>query len=324
MLSFNKKHVVPLMSCGLCVVLASCVSPVTTGGTSATESSITQPDAAESALSSQLASDVTEQFSAVFPEDDGGFYWRIKDKKDMLLADIVTTESGIQVYLDLLQSNNQYKEYFAINKLVECYNDEGERKIALEAVRPFLSSENTHLAEAAEFAVSILSNTFDNPNVYPFHDNSYLFTLFNNYSDYGSYNEIWIIKEEHMDLYRSFDDPYTYVNSILVSPDQEKVAIELGSDKSTFIQVHDAKEQRESCEIASSAKNIIAKDKDYSLYERSDFENYATIDAIHWVDSDTLACNASFLYNEDSEESIVAEISYHVAARELSYKEKQQ
>ena len=105
----------------------------------------------------------------------------------MAAADSIAEHLGAKIYFDGLQAEDSYKQYFAINKLVEYYNDEKVRRDAIRAINPFLLSENEKIADAAAFALSVRTQTFDDPRIIHIADGSLIFTLFNDYSDYGSY-----------------------------------------------------------------------------------------------------------------------------------------
>ena len=101
-------------------------------------------------------------------------------------------------FFTALNSKNDYEVYIAINRLIECYNDEELKTKALNAIKPFKNDNREKIAEAAEFAIDILSDKFENENVYIMKDKSVFFNTFCNYSDYGGYNKIWRIKDGKM------------------------------------------------------------------------------------------------------------------------------
>ena len=61
-------------------------------------------------------------------------------------------------FFTALNSKNDYEVYIAINRLIECYNDEELKTKALNAIKPFKNDNREKIAEAAEFAIDILSD----------------------------------------------------------------------------------------------------------------------------------------------------------------------
>ena len=95
-----------------------------------------------------------------------------------------------EVLFESLNSGDMYKQYIAINRMVELYNDPALRARAVQELQPFLSNPEPKLAEAAAFALDILEQRFESPLLCKMADGSIFFTLFNDYSDYGSYDQL--------------------------------------------------------------------------------------------------------------------------------------
>ncbi|GJM72184.1 hypothetical protein HMSSN036_44000 [Paenibacillus macerans] len=87
------------------------------------------------------------------------------------------------------------------------------------------------IADAAAFAIDILSKSYRSPYIFKLADGSIIFTLFNNYSDYGSQNVLWRIKDNVLEEYSSFSTPSMYIKEIIPSPNRKLVAIVTCSNK---------------------------------------------------------------------------------------------
>ena len=61
-----------------------------------------------------------------------------------------------EVLFESLNSGDMYKQYIAINRMVELYNAPELRARAVQELQPFLSNAEPKLAEAAAFALDIL------------------------------------------------------------------------------------------------------------------------------------------------------------------------
>ena len=195
-------------------------------------------------------------------------------------------------------SKNDYEVYIAINRLIECYNDEELKTKALNAIKPFKNDNREKIAEAAEFAIDILSDKFENENVYIMKDKSVFFNTFCDYSDYGGYNKIWRIKDGKMKKYIALSDPMIYINSFYLSPDKSLLAVKACSDKSDFLFVISPLNGKIGCEIVSSAKNKTAFENGYSTDLSIDGENYCLADEIKWVENNVLRFSGNFIYND--------------------------
>ena len=163
------------------------------------------------------------------------FYLRYLSIEKMAVADAEAQQYGPDIYLKGLQSDDIYEQYFSINKLVEYYNEEPIRQKAVKAISPFLDNPEQKLKQAASLALSILNKTYDNPNIYHLDEEVKIFTLFPDYSDYGSHNEIWMIKDGILSKFYSFQEPNMYITSIVPSPDGKLFAVSTCSNKSSYL-----------------------------------------------------------------------------------------
>lgn len=250
---------------------------------------------------------VTTVFAASYVQSSlGEFYLRYLSTEEMAVSDSIAEHLGVKIYFDGLKTEDWYKQYFAINKLVEYYNDEAVRRDSIRAIAPFLASENEKIADAATFALSVLTQTFDDPRIIHLADGSLVFTLFNDYSDYGSYNQLWQIKDGELNKY--FDrlaEPHMYIRQIIPSPDAKLFAVYTISNKSGYVAVHDTINGYVSSELIDSARILAAKDMGYAIRQRIDFENYSGVAeswnndtgkydrSIRWIDNTTLEFEAS-------------------------------
>ncbi|MDQ4679440.1 hypothetical protein, partial [Stenotrophomonas maltophilia group sp. RNC7] len=131
-----------------------------------------------------------------------------------------------------LKSTNVYSQYYCINRLVEFYNNDDIRIKAIDEISPFLNNRNNTLKKAAEFAVDVLSKKFDRPYIVHAMDDIKIFAIFNDYSDYGSYNELWIIRDDKLSKLHSFKNLQTYIDTgepIKLSPNKDKITVQTSS-----------------------------------------------------------------------------------------------
>lgn len=201
-------------------------------------------------------------------------------------------------FFDALHSGNAEYQYIAINRLVECYNDDNLRKKAIEEIKPFMGSQEKKLADAAAFSMDVLSKSFKSDLVYKLADGSIYFTLFNHYSDYGSYNELWRIQDGKLEKYLTFDQPSMYITRIIPSPDKHLLAVTTGSNKSSYIVLLDPMNQMLSPELMDSARIIYGQSKSYPLLQRIDHENYSSIESIAWKSNQQITFNADMSFND--------------------------
>lgn len=244
------------------------------------------------------------------------FYLRYLSPEEMAVADSMEVQNGVKVYFEALNSDDIYKQYFAINKLVEFYNDTQVRKEAIEKITPFLTHQEAKLVDAATFALSVLNKTFDDSRIIHMADGTIVFTLFNDYSDYGSYNEIWMVKEDELSKLTSFDNPKMYINQIIPSPDKKLIAVMTSSNKSSYVIIWDLVDGKVSPELVDSARIMVAKDLNYMFWQRLDYENYSGYDSIEWVNNDCLEFQASLAYDgADIVEKAV--VRYHFKEKKM-------
>lgn len=231
---------------------------------------------------------------------DNEMYMRYITKEDTELFSLPDekVEFNADKFFTALNSNNDYEVYIAINRLIECYNDNELKTKAFKAIEPFKADNREKIANAAEFACDILSDEFKNENVYAMSDGSVFFNTFCNYSDYGGYNKIWQIKDGKLKEYMTLSDPMTYISDFYLSPDKKLLAVKACSGKSEFLFVISPTDGKVGCEIVSSAKNKIAFENGYSTDVRIDNENYCSADEIKWVKNNILEFKGSFTYND--------------------------
>ncbi|WP_019914622.1 hypothetical protein [Paenibacillus sp. HW567] len=223
-------------------------------------------------------------------------YIRYLTTEDMEL--VPPTQFDAEKFLQALKSDNDEYVYIAINRLVECFNDQKLSEKALKELRPFLVNDNKKIADAAAFAVDILSKSYRSPYVFKLADKSIVFTLFNNYSDYGSQNVLWRIKDDVLESYFSFSAPSMYIKEIIPSPDQKLIAVVTCSNKSEFVQIMNVEEGRLSPELVESARVKYGSPKGLDTWIRIDHENYSYANHIVWKNNDTLEFEGSLAYQD--------------------------
>jgi hypothetical protein len=223
----------------------------------------------------------------------------------MAVADATTEKYGAEVYFDALKSDNINEQYFAINKLVEYYNDEEIREKAIKSITPFLKSEEQLLSDAAAFALSVLEKTFDDKRIITLADGTLIFTLFNDYSDYGSYNQLWMIRDGELTDYMSFSYPLMYIKQMIPSPDKKLFAVVFCSNKSEFLTIHDIENGVTSAELIDSARVLLSKELNNDFWARLDNENYSYISsedaAISWTNNSSIKFYANLSYDDGME-----------------------
>lgn len=244
------------------------------------------------------------------------FYLRYIGPEQIAVMDNEAKKKGSKYYFDLLQSKDMYDQYMAINKLVEYYNKDDIRKRAITAIKPFLKSNQPELKKAASFSLDILQKTFKSKSIVHLANGQKLFTLFNNYSDYGSFNEILSIKNDKISVYWTFQRPQMYITNMTASPDKKMVAITMSSNKSNYLVVGNSKGVV-SPELVESARISIAKDMNYELPVRIDYENYSGVEDIMWLDNNTLIFTGHITYNGAEIVMNPARINYNCKTREL-------
>jgi len=247
------------------------------------------------------------------------FYLRYLSPEEMAIADSMADEFGAKVYFDALESNDIYKQYFAINKLVEYYNDEEIRQEAIRSIEPFLDNEEEKISDAASFAISILSKTFDDPRIVFMADGTLIFALFNNYSEYGSYSQLWMIKDDKLIDLECFDRPQMYITQIIPSPDKRLFAVSFCSNKSEYIEIHDLENGVISPELIGSARIMLAKELDHSLWLRIDSENYCSTSLIKWATNSRIIVHANLTFDDgEINNDIVIQYEFYDMNLEIS------
>ena len=230
-------------------------------------------------------------------------YWRYIDDDIRVKADGLIEEYGPEVLFQGLESNNIYSQYYCINRLVEYYNQDDIRIRAIEEISPFLGSSNNSLRQGAEFALSVLNKKFDNPYIIRGKNNTKIFALFNNYSDYGSYQELWIIKNDKLSKLHSFIDTgigsQLYIDAnepMKLSLSQNKLAVKISTRRSNSLYIFDLYSEELIPEVMTLLINKVAKDnKDYkNTYPEGQYSFYENL---KWLDDDTVEFEADLAYN---------------------------
>lgn len=254
---------------------------------------------------------------------DPDIYWRHIDYDIMENANSFMDKYGADALFKGLKSTNIYSQYYCINRLVEYYNYDDIRARAVGEIIPFLSSTNNTIKKGAEFALSVLSKKFDSPYIVNAMDGTKIFALFNDYSDYGSYNELWIIKNDKLSKLYSFKDPQTYIDiseSMKLSPNSDKIVVQTSSRRSSSFNIIDLNTGKASPEIMKIAIQKVAMDnKDYNnTYPNGE---YSWGHSPKWVDNNTVEFEArlSFNYMDIIEEVVVR---YNFLDDFLEYKKK--
>lgn len=226
-------------------------------------------------------------------------YWRYIDDEIMESADKLIKEYGAEVLFKGLKSANVYSQYYCLNRLVEFYNYDDIRIKAIDEINPFLNSTNNTLKKGAEFAVDVLSKKFDSPYIVHAMDDIKIFAIFNDYSDYGSYNELWIIRDDKLSKLHSFKNLQAYINTgepIKLSPNKDKIIVQTSSRRSGSINIIDLKTGKVSPEIMTMIIGKVAKDnKDYNNTYPEGQYNWGG--NIRWIDNNTIEFEANLAYN---------------------------
>lgn len=223
-------------------------------------------------------------------------YIRYLTAEDMELAPPAKYEAD--KFLQALASGNDEYVYIAVNRLVESFNDPQAREQALEKLQPFLTDDSPKIAESAAFATDVLSKSYRSPYLHKMADGSIIFALFNNYSDFGTQNVLWRIKDDVLEPYFSFAAPSMYIKEILPSPDRRLLAVVTRSNKSEFVQIMNVEEGMVSPELVESARIRVGVQQKLELWTRVDHENYSYADQLAWKDNDTLAFEGSLSYRD--------------------------
>lgn len=256
------------------------------------------------------------------PENYTGLdiYWKHIDNDIMEKVDYFIEKHGVDVLFKGLESTNVYSQYYCINRLVEYYNYDDIRIRAIAEITPFLSSTNNTIKHGAEFAISVLSKKFDSSYIVNGIDGIKVFALFNDYSDYGSYNELWIIKNDKLSKLYSFTESQAYIDTtetIKVSPDNDKIAVQTSTRRSNSLNIIDLNNEKASPEIMKLAIEKVAMDnKNYSnTYPDG---QYSWCGNLRWIDNNTVEFEANIAYNymEIIEHVIV---KYNVLDNSLEY-----
>ena len=209
-----------------------------------------------------------------------------------------TSKFEAKKFLDALKSDNNEQVYIAINRLIETFNDDKLRERAIKEIQPFLNNDNDKIVEAATFALDILTKSYQSPFITKLKNETMIFTLFNNYSDYGSQNVLWKIEDDKLETFTTFSYPSMYITDIIASPDNKLIAVVTSSNKSEFVQIINVEERIVSPEIIESARVKYGAQRGLDTWIRTDHENYNSLININWTDTTTLELEASLAYDE--------------------------
>jgi hypothetical protein len=232
-------------------------------------------------------------------QQNSEFYLRslTPDNLNLVEQEETSIDEQFKPIFAALKSDNIYYQYIAINRLVETYNYPTYRAAAIKALTPFLDNAEPKLAEAAAFSLDVLQDEFTDSKLVKMADGRIYFTLFNDYSDYGSYPQLWYIEDGTLVSSYTFDSPHSYIRELLPSPDGKLLAIALNSYKSTYIVVADYINGYISNELVDTSRIIWAAQNDYPANVRIDYENYSYYDNLAWADNNTLTFTADVSYN---------------------------
>jgi len=258
--------------------------------------------------------------------EDEEFYWRTIDGETIAEVDYFIAQYGADALFEGLKTSNIYSQYYCINRLVEFYNDGEIRARAIKEITPFLASRNETVKDGAEFALSVLNEKFDGPYILNVAGGARVFALCNNYSDYGSLNELWIIKRGKLTKLCSFSGISHYIDRfepIRLSPDNRKIAVQTCSRRSTSINVVYLRDGKIGPELMLMALNKIAADNpDYAnTYSEATAYfggEYSYGGDIRWLDGNTLEFEAHLAYNfGDIVEHV--KVKYNVRENTMEY-----
>ena len=177
-----------------------------------------------------------------------------------------------------------------------------------------MESGEEKLAQAAALTTDILSEMFQSENICRMADGGVYFTLFYQYSDYGSQNVIYRILDGRMERYYSFDAPSDYILEMLPSSDGRLLAVKTCSNKSEFLTVFDPIGGTVSPELVTSARMLHAAGAGRDLTVRIDGETYSGASELTWLDGDTLRFEGTFAYL-GGETVDRATVDYHFGER---------
>ena len=242
------------------------------------------------------------------PDLDIRLYWRHIDGETVQKVDGLVRQYGVTALFKGLASLNPYSQYFCINKLVElCYNNDDMRLHALSEITPFLDSANETIRGGAEFAVSVLGKKFDSPYVLHCAGGAKVFALFNGYSDYGSYNELFVVEGGALSSLRAFSGENSqYIESVELSPGRDRLAVKTSTRRSNSLYIIDLKSREASPEVMLMAlEKTAGEHKNYGhTYLNGEYSFFGDL---KWADDDTVEFTAelAFDYMETIERAAV-------------------
>lgn len=256
---------------------------------------------------------VREREEQLVAQED--FYLRyLTDSTRNLRQDAFDAEA----FFEALDSSSTEVVYVAINRLVECYNDPALRQRAIDAIEPFVDSASGMVAQSAERVLAILNETFDADGICRLADGSVLFTLYPGL-DGGDNCTLWRIEDGVLTAWWEMQEPYRYVTDLILSPDREKIAICLASNKSGFLIVADFAGGSIGGELVNTALMQYRAEHAQPISVRADFETYSWPENIAWQDEDTLCFDAG-LYLASEGDTAAVQAVYHVSSGSLEMK----
>jgi hypothetical protein len=248
-------------------------------------------------------------------------------------AEYFIDKYGVDVLFTGLESTNKYVRYYCINRLVEFYNDGDIRTRAIRKIKPLLRGAETDetVRDGAEFALSVLSGKFDSPYIVNVSDDIKVFALFNNYSDYGSYNELWIIRNGRLSKLHTFTEPLSHYidryEPIQLSPEKDKIAVQTCSRRSSSINIIYLDSGDIGPEIMNMALNNVAADNADYVNTYGAGTNYAGGEYswggnIKWIDDDTIEFDVNLAYNYMEIIECVT-VRYNIPGNSLEYEPRE-
>lgn len=221
----------------------------------------------------------------------------------------------IEKLFTYLDSADESVQILAINRLVETYNYLDLKTQAIDKLQTFLNSSNPRIRESAELTNSILNDTVNSPYIYELYDGSVIFTIINEFFDYGSYNRIYMVKDGELTIYTDYSSPHNYIENILLSPNKDKFLVVLASRRSSFIDANDVENNVGGIDLVSTSKNKYAAANNLDLVNRIDGENFTSISNLQWLDDNRISFSSKFYYSSP-EQSYITNVIYDFQTQE--------
>lgn len=137
--------------------------------------------------------------------------------------------------------------------------------------------------------------------------------------DGGDNCTLWRIEDGVLTAWWEMQEPYRYVTDLILSPDREKIAICLASNKSGFLIVADFAGGSIGGELVNTALMQYRAEHAQPISVRADFETYSWPENIAWQDEDTLCFDAG-LYLASEGDTAAVQAVYHVSSGSLEMK----